>query len=481
MLSLFILVPLVLLFVLNLPINFIGKLAFGLAGALFFSQVLLVLLHSVFAWSAYPDFLNSFFVFNLYIDNLTRVMFLAIGIVALVSLIVGQCTIAQERQRFNFVNLLLICVIGMNAVVLVRDVFSLYVFIEITSVASFILIALERNKAAIEGTFKYLILSAIATVFMLTAMAFFLLAAGDLSFAAIHSAFYNPGASFILKLAASLFLCGLFIKSGVAPFHGWVPDAYSAAPACVSVLLAGITTKVAGVYVLLRLFGSVFILSPAFANILLFAGAFSIVLAALAALTQDDFKRMLAYSSISQIGYIILALGCGTPLAFAGAVFHFFNHAIFKSLLFVNAAALEKQSGTTDMNKLAGFGSKLPVTGFTSLIGMLSTAGIPPLSGFWSKLIIIIALFSAGKFVYAGIALLASVLTLAYFLSFQRRVFFCKPVLAESTLPTLGNTGRATLGLRFCEISLCIITAVAGILFVFIHNNGILPLRGIFW
>ncbi len=475
MLSLFILLPLLLLFVLNLPIEFVRKSSFWLACVLLLAQVLLVLMHSIFAWSVYPDSLRSFFVFNLSVDNLTLVMLLAIGIVALVSLIVALCTISEERQRFYFINLLLICVIGMNTIVLVRDIFSLYVFIEVTSVASFILISLERNKAAIEGTFKYLILSAIATIFMLSAIAFFLLVSGDLSFASIHSAFYNQENNFILKIATSLFLCGLFIKSGVVPFHGWLPDAYSAAPACVSVLLAGIVTKVAGVYALLRLFGSVFVLTPALQSILLFAGAFSIVLAALAALTQDDFKRMLAYSSISQIGYIVLALGCGTPLAFAGAIFHFFNHAIFKSLLFVNSAALEKQFGSTDMNKLTGAGSKMPVTSFTSLIGLLSTAGIPPLSGFWSKLIIIIALFSSGKFVYAGIALLASILTLAYFLSFERRVFFSK------SEPALENTGKVPFGLRFSEIALSIITAVAGVVFVFLHTNWILPLRGIFW
>jgi proton-translocating NADH-quinone oxidoreductase chain N len=475
MLSLFILAPLLLLFILNLPVNFISKSAFWLAGGLLLVQVLLALGHSLFPWSTYSDSLGLFFVFNLAIDNLTLVMLLTIGIVAFVSLIVARSTIAQERQRSHFVNLLLICVIGMNTIVLVKDIFSLYIFIEVTSVASFILISLEKNKSAIEGTFKYLILSAIATIFMLTAMAFFLLAAGDLSFAAIHSAFYNPGNNFILKLAVSLFFCGLFIKSGVAPFHGWVPDAYSAAPACVSVLLAGIVTKVAGVYVLLRLFGSVFILIPALQNILLFAGAFSIVMAALAALTQDDFKRLLSYSSISQVGYIILALGCGTPLAFAGAVFHFFNHAIFKSLLFVNSAALEKQFGSTDINKLTGLGSRSRLTGFTSLIGMLSTAGIPPLSGFWSKLIIIIALFSSGRVVYAGIALLASILTLAYFLTFQRRVFFGK------TESILENVGKVSFGLRFSEISLALITVVAGAIIVFMHNNWILPLKGIFW
>lgn len=481
MLSLFILAPLFLLLVLNLPVNFVRKAAFVLASVLLILQVFLALFYPFLPWGASRDFLGLFFVFNLAIDSLTLIMLLTIGIVAFVSLVVARNTITEARQRFYFINLLLICVIGMNTIVLARDIFSLYVFIEITSVASYILISLDRNnKVAIEGTFKYFILSAIATIFILLAIAFFLLAAGDLSFGAIHKAFYNSGNALILKIASSLFLCGLFIKSGVAPFHGWVADAYCAAPACVSVLLAGIVTKVAGVYVLLRLFGSVFVLNPALQNIFLFMGAFSIVLAALAALTQDDFKRMLAYSSISQIGYIVLALGCATPLAFAGAVLHFFNHAIFKSLLFVNSAVLEKQFGSTDMNKLAGFGPKPSLTNFTSLTGLLSTAGIPPLSGFWSKLIIIIALLGSGRWVYAAVALLASVLTLAYFLSFQRRVFFIKTGSLVPAQSTLEPAGKVPFGLRVSEISLCIITALAGVGLIFVYNHWLPPLEAIF-
>jgi multicomponent Na+:H+ antiporter subunit D len=182
---------------------------------------------------------------------------------------------------------------------------------------------------------------------------------------------------------------------------------------------------------------------------------------------------MLAYSSISQVGYIVLALGAATPLAFVGAVFHFFNHAIFKSLLFVNAASLEKRLGTTDMDKIGGMGSKMKVTSATSLIGLLSTAGIPPLSGFWSKLIIIIALFSAGRPVYAVIALLASALTLAYFLSLERKVFFGK-VVASPAAET-----KASFGITFSEVLLAAITVAAGLGFAFILNTWLLPLKEI--
>jgi multicomponent Na+:H+ antiporter subunit D len=470
--SSFILAPLVLLGILNLPFRFLGKqVGFWLTGILLCAQVVVAALYPLNAWGTHQDPLAPFFAFELSADSLASIMLVTIGIVALVSLLVAGSTITGERRRLHFTSLLLVALVGMNATVLVTDLFSLYVFVEITAMASFVLIALERGKFAIEGAFKYLILSAIASVFMLSSIAFLLLLTGDLSFPAIYGAFSDASNRSLLSLAMGLFLCGLLIKSGVAPFHGWVPDAYWAAPSSVSVLLAGVVTKVSGVYVLLRLFGTLFIMSVSLQNTLMIAGVFSICFAAVAALTQDDFKRMLAYSSISQIGYIVLALGCGTPLAFCGAVFHFFNHAIFKSLLFVNSASLEKQTGTTDMNKIAEAGVKMPVTSATSLVGMLSTAGIPPLSGFWSKLVIVTALFASGRSVYAAIALLASVITLAYFLSVERRIFFGKPqALAEKTV-------RSPAGITISEVLLTAITLAGGLGYALILNNWLLPLR----
>ena len=486
MTSLFIFAPFFLLVIINFPLGFLkGRCAFCLAASLLLAQVLLAAFHPWLFWSAYPDCLRQFFGFPLAVDNLALIMLFVIGIVALVSLLTAQDTLAGEKQKFNFINLLLVALIGMNATVLVTDIFSLYVFIEVTAMASFILIALEKGKFAIEGAFKYLMLSAIASVFMLTSVAFLLLTAGDISFAAVHHVLTNVPGSFFLKLAVGLFLCGLLIKSGVVPFHGWLPDAYSAAPSCVSVLLAGTVTKISGVYILLRLFSSVFTLTPALQNVLLFAGAISIVFAALAALTQDDFKRMLAYSSSSQVGYIILAFGCGTPLAFVGAVFHFFNHAIFKTLLFVNAASLEKRFGTTDINQLEGLGEKCPVTSVTSLVAMLSTAGIPPLSGFWSKLIIVMALFSKGRFIYAGTALIASIITLAYFLSLERRIFFNKGKPAPAAGGTATQISRGLnpaknfSGIACAEILLAVFTIAGGLGYAFMLNTWFLPLKAI--
>lgn len=474
MTSALILVPFLSLIILNLPPKEImRKIAFGWAALLLVLQVCLVVAVPAALWSTAPDFLASFFAFELSIDALSRLLLLSIGIVVLASLTVAQYVIKDQTQRFNFTNLILIVLIGMNATAIVTDLFSLYLFIEITSLSSFILISIQKDKPAIEAAFKYLMLSAIATVFILSSMAIFLLLSGSTSFAAVSGTFKNPANATLVQIATGLFLCALFIKAGIFPFHGWLPDAHSSCPTPVSVLLSGIVVKASGIYVLTRLAISVFIFDPAVQNVLMFIGASSIMFGATACLTQSNFKRLLAYSTVSQLGYMVLALGCFTPLALAGAVFHLFNHAIFKSLLFVNAGAVEKQAGTINMDKVGGLAAKMPFTGITSIIGCLSAAGVPPLAGFWSKLIIILALWDAGHKIYAGIALVSSIVTLAYLLAIQRKVFFGK---LEQTLTQIKE---APLAIVLPEVLLATITIAVGLGFPFVFNNWILPLKEI--
>ncbi len=472
--SALILVPFLSLIILNLPFKGImRKISFGWTVLLLLLQIFLTAINPSTLWNAASDPLATFFAFELSIDALSRLLLLSIGIVVLTSLTIAQYAIKDQMQRFNFTNLILIILIGMNATVIVTDLFSLYLFIEITSLSSFILISILKDKPAIEGAFKYLMLSVIATVFMLSSVAIFLLLSGSTSFAAISDTFRNPANAFLVQIATGLFLCALFIKSGIFPFHGWLPDAHSACPTPVSVLLSGIVVKACGIYVLIRLAISVFTLSSALQDVLMFIGAFSIVFGAMACLTQSNFKRLLAYSTVSQVGYMVLGLGCFTPLALAGAVFHLFNHAIFKSLLFVNAGAVEKQVGTIDMNKMGGLAARMPITSTTSVIASLSAAGVPPLSGFWSKLIIILALWDSGHEIYAGIALVSSILTLAYLLSLQRKVFFGR---LEQTLTYVKE---APLAIVLPEVLLATITIAVGLGFPFIFNNWILPLKEI--
>lgn len=474
MLSLFLLLPFLGIIVLNLPFN--GRkdaAAFLYTLSLSLGQAIVVLFNPGGFWQK-PDFWGGFFNLGLYADNLTFVMLLSIGIVASTAACVGWQTISDHKQRLNFYNLVLIALMGMNGTVMLTDIFSLYVFLEVTAISSFILIAFQRDLNALEGAFKYIVLSALATVMMLTSIAAFLLFSGGTSFASVSQAVRSNSSNIFIIAAIALFMCGLFIKGGLVPFHGWLPAAYSAAPAAVSVLLAGIVTKVAGIYVLIRLVTTVFGPIGEINSILMLVGTFSIIVGALAALKQDNFKKILAYSSISQVGYIVLGLGCGSPLGFAGAIFHLFNHSIFKSLLFVNSAAVEKQTGSTDITKMGGLGSRMPYSNATNLIATFSTSGIPPMAGFWSKLVIIMALWQMGHFAYATIAIFVSVITLAYLLLIQRKVFF-------GILPNeLKNIKEAGIWIVIPAVILAIIIIGTGVCFPLIFKTFLMPVNSFF-
>ncbi|MDD5596059.1 MAG: proton-conducting transporter membrane subunit [Candidatus Omnitrophica bacterium] len=471
MLHLLVLFPFCAIILLNLPLQAILKrLAFWVVFALSLLQIFLVFFPQSNFWGTHFAFLNTFFKFNLSADGLSMVMLLSIGIVVLTTLLVARQMIPDLDRQANFFSLLLIAMAGMNGAVLARDIFSLYVFLEITAVASFILIAFEKNILAFEGAFKYLILSAVATTMMIAGIALVILFSGNTEFYLINYALRISAHAHLVVLALGLFICGFFIKAGLVPFHGWLPDAYSSAPAPVSIFLAGIVTKTTGVYTLIRIFISIFGFSGQSVRILLLAGAVSVVIGAIAAIGQKDFKRMLAYSSISQVGYIILGLGCGSALGLAGAVLHIFNHAIFKSLLFVNSAAVEAQTGKTNMEEVSGLGEKMPVTCVTSVLGSLSCAGIPPLAGFWSKLLIILALWISGNYIFAGIAILTSVLTLAYLLSIQRRLFFIKGNAQDNS-----QIKEAGFGISLASLLLAFISVATGIFFPFIINTFIFP------
>ncbi len=460
---LFLAIPLAAVVVLNIVYYWIkGKVAVWCAAVMAAAQTLLSVYTLV-------ECLKSGTVFSdtriglLEIDALSALVLLTVGLIGFVALLITNSAI--PKQQHNFANLALILMAGMNGIAIVRDLFTLYVFIEITSAASFILIGFRKDRNELEGAFKYYIQSAVATIAMLTATAFLFLFAGDTTFAnaasAIGAAAQAGSFPYGIVISLILYTVGFAIKSGAVPFHSWVPDAYSASPAPVSVLLSGVVTKASGVYVLMRIFRDIFLSHASVGNLLTVLGLISILVGAFAAIGQNKMKRMLAFSSVSQIGYILLGLGTGSPLGFFGAMLHFFNHASFKSLLFLDAAAVEQQTGLTNMDEMGGLSEKMPVTGWSSVVAYLSTAGIPPLAGFWSKLFIIVAVWRVSP-VMAVIALLAGVITLAYLLLIQKKVFFGKVPEA------LANVKEAGAGFVGAELVLVAVNVVVGAVLPFV-------------
>jgi multicomponent Na+:H+ antiporter subunit D len=406
------------------------------------------------------------------LNSFALVLLFCIGLVSFVSVLIANQTVKKRKSAFS--TLLMTLLLGMNGMAVVTDLFSLYVFLEIVGISSFVMIAMFKSDTELEGSLKYLVMSALASIMILMGLSFIFMKTGSLKFADIGMSLLGGQSSLqtvLIYVAFILLIAGFAIKAGVVPFHSWLPDAHQSANTAVSILLSGIVIKVAGILgfvVITNLFDSV----PAINITLAAMGTVSIVAGALLALRQTHFKRIVAYSSVSQMGYILLALSTGSVLGLIGAVFHIFNHAVAKSTLFSNAAALHEQTGTLDINKMGGLQNKMPVTGISSITAFLSMTGIPPLAGFWSKLIIIIALWDNGSQGFAIIAILASIFTAAYFLRMQTKVFFGELPERFAELKEVGGS------IKFAEIMLTIVMIAAGVVFplvlLYLKGRGIL-------
>ena len=392
------------------------------------------------------------------LDALATLLLLAVNIVGLAVSIYSVDYMRRFTARRYFYSLFLLMVTGMNGVILAGDLFNLYVFLEVAAIASYSLVAFGCAHEELEASFKYIVLGSLSSALILTGVALVYGITGTLNMTHIAARIAENGKDTPLLLAFGLFICGFSFKAALVPFHAWLPDAHPAAPAPVSAMLSGVLIKAIGIYVLARLAFNVFGISGNELSLLRWLGLLSMVAGGLLAVGQKDIKRLFAYSSISQVGFMILGLGLGTPLGLVGGLYHLLNHAFFKSLLFLNAGTIEYATGTRKLKKLGGLNRKLPVTAATSLIGSMSIAGIPPFSGFWSKLIIVLACIESGYYGFATAAVLVSIVTLAYQLKVQRMAFFAE-------LPgSLKNMQRETPMMALAMILLaigCLATAFA--------------------
>lgn len=358
------------------------------------------------------------------LDGLTALMLVTVNLVAFLVAIYARGYMERYTSKRLFYGLFLLMLAGMNGVVLTGDMFNLFVFLEIASVASYALVAFGTGKHELEAAFKYGVMGTIASLFILLGIILLYARTSTLNMADMAAQLAGGGGD-VVPLVTGLFLAGFGLKAALVPFHAWLPDAHPSAPAPISAMLSGVLIKSLGVYALIRvLFNVLGVAVPGQAfGPLIVLGILSMMVGVVLALGQWDMKRLLAYHSISQIGYVILGIGIGTPLAIMAGLFHLFNHSIFKSLLFLDSGALEHATGTRDLRRMAGVGRRLPVTSGTTLIASMSIAGIPPFNGFWSKLLIIVAAVRAGHSWSAFWAVLASILTLASFTKVLRYGF----------------------------------------------------------
>ncbi|MFA5032919.1 MAG: proton-conducting transporter membrane subunit [bacterium] len=396
------------------------------------------------------------------VDSLSVLMLILVNTVSLFAAIYSISYMNRYTSKPYYYILFLLMLVGMNGIIITGDLFNLFVFIEIASISSYALVSFGIQHEELEASFKYMVIGEIASTFILFAIILLYAWGGSLNMADI--AFRINGdslgsANSMVRFVSVLFIFGFGVKAAIVPFHAWLPDAHPSAPAPISSMLSGVLIKVLGIYALTRVLYSVLGITFVIQNVLLTLGAISMVAGALLALPQIDFKRMLAYSSISQVGYIILGIASGNFIGITGGLFHLVNHGVFKSLLFMDAGSVEFATKTRKLNELGGISEKMPITHGSFLTGALSIVGMPPFNGFWSKLLIIIGLAQSN---HTGLALLAiciAVVTLAYYLKIERSVFWGK--LKEG----LEFVKEAPFSMAFSMIMLAIICFVGGLLY----------------
>ncbi len=357
------------------------------------------------------------------VDGLSSFMLLLVSLVAFLVMIYSLSYMNAYTGRWQFHTLFLLMLAGMNGVVVTGDLFNLFVFLEVASIASYALVAFGTGKHELEAAFKYAVMGSLGSLFLLLGISFLYGYTGTLNMAHMAMRLGELGSAPVTVTALVLLLSGFALKAAIVPFHSWLPDAHPSAPAPISAMLSGVLIKALGVYTIARLVFNVFGPGPDLLTLLKVLGAVSMGIGVILALRQWDMKRLLAYHSVSQVGYMILGLGLGTPLGILGGLFHLFNHSVFKSLLFLNSGAIEQATGTRNLREMGGLAGPMPTTSWTTLSASMSISGVPPFSGFWSKLIIVMACVEKGEWFYGSWAILVSILTLASFLKVTKFAF----------------------------------------------------------
>jgi multicomponent Na+:H+ antiporter subunit D len=368
---------------------------------------------------------------NLVADGFSVLMLIAINLIAFMATLFSISYMERFTDKPKYYGLFMLMVAGMNGVALTGDIFNLYVFLEIASIASYALVAFGCEHEELEASFKYLVLSSVASSFILLGVAIIYSSSGTLNMADLSGLIKGIGLTKAMLFASALFIAGFSLKGGLVPFHAWLPDAHPSAPAPISAMLSGVLIKAVGIYALTRIVYTVLGMSRVFSITLMSLGALSMVVGDILAIGQWDLKRLLAYSSVGHMGYVLLGIGLGTPLGILGGIFHLLNHSVFKSCLFLCSGAIEHETGTRDMRKMGGLWRKMPVTSTSCVVSSLSISGVPPFNGFWSKLIIIIAAIQAKHYGIAAIAVAVAFLTLIAFTKVMRYAVFGSPA-AES-------------------------------------------------
>jgi len=355
------------------------------------------------------------------VDAVNASIALVVSLISLIVLVYASASAAREipsDKHYLFYCAWMLCLCGLLGIVLTGDAFNVFVFLEVSSLSTYLLISLGRERNAFTAAFRYLVMGSIGASFILIGIGFLFSATGTLNMLDLAERIPQAESQRTILIAFSFLTVGLMIKAAVFPLHAWLANAYHYAPSAVTAFLAGTATKVS-LYVLLRFFFTIFGAEYSFGqmlltNVLLPAAVVGYVLMSLVAVFQTDLRRMLAYSSVAQLGYIVAAISMVSVTGLTAGIVHIFNHALIKSALFMAVGCIIYRVGHAHIPSLPHLIKTMPVTVVAFIVAGLSLIGVPLTAGFISKFTLLNGALEQGWWLIAASILLSSLLATVY-------------------------------------------------------------------
>ncbi len=358
-------------------------------------------------------------------------MFLICGVYLLI-IIFSNPSLGKELKPkvFNwYYTLLFLLKASLLGMIFTNDLFNFFVFVEISAITSVAIISVKDSRDSIDASVKYLFLSVIGSAFLLFAIGLLFMVTGHLNMTYVHQVLSESGGHLgqSVKLSLIFVFIALALKAALFPFHIWLPDAHSSAAVPSSALLSGVVVEVYVVgliKILFQVYGLDYLMETGLLVVILLLSVMGIILGSIFAIGQSYIKRMLAYSTVAQMGYISLGMAMVTERGMTGGLLHVFNHALIKSLLFLSAGVIIHQTGKKKISDFRGMGRKYPLTMIAFSIAALSMVGIPPLNGFISKWILALGTLQANQPYLLAVILLSSLLNGIYYFPIIVGAFF---------------------------------------------------------
>jgi multicomponent Na+:H+ antiporter subunit D len=374
-------------------------------------------------------------------DLLSAIMVVLTGMMSLAVAIYSLASMDVRREWFGYYPLLHILLMGICGSFLTGDIFNLFVWFEVMLIASFVLLSLGGERPQLEGSLKYVTINLISSAFFLTAVGILYGIAGTLNMADLARILPTIPQTGFVTAVAMLLLISFGIKAGAFPLFFWLPASYHTPPVAVSAIFSGLLTKV-GVYALIRVFTLLFVQDVGYTHtLILVVAGLTMVTGVLGAVAQNEFRRILSFHIVSQIGYMLMGLGLFTPLGLAGSIFYIIHHIIVKTNLFLVSGVAHRVQGTYDLKKLGGLYQGYPGVAILFLVSAFSLAGLPPFSGFFAKLVLLQAGLEIGQYAIVAVSLVVSVLTLFSMTKIWAEAFW-KPAPQVVQVSSSGGYGR---------------------------------------